>query len=71
MLVNLEVEDATATVGQLMAAGVTLVQPLRDELFGQRHAILLWPDGVLLDVIQPIPPSPEYAALYSDAENGQ
>jgi hypothetical protein len=37
---------------------------LRDETFGQRHFITKDPNGVLIDVIKPIPPSTEFAAQY-------
>ena len=37
------------------------------ERFGQRHFITADPNGVLIDVVTPIPPSPEFAALYSEA----
>lgn len=62
LLLNLEVDDADAASDRLVAAGAVVVQPLRDEAFGQRHVIFAAPDGVLLDVIQPIEPSPEFAA---------
>jgi catechol 2,3-dioxygenase-like lactoylglutathione lyase family enzyme len=65
LLVNLEVADADAVVARLRAAGLDPVLPLRDEPFGQRHAIFVGPDGVLIDVIQPIPPAPEYAAAFA------
>jgi hypothetical protein len=39
--------------------------PLRDEDFGQRHFITADPNGVLIDVIKPIPPSAEFAELYA------
>jgi catechol 2,3-dioxygenase-like lactoylglutathione lyase family enzyme len=67
LLLNFEVEDAAAVVAGLLASGIEEIQPLRDEPFGQRHAILLGPDGVLLDIIQPIPPTPEYATRYREA----
>ncbi|MEM9268600.1 MAG: glyoxalase, partial [Pseudomonadota bacterium] len=38
-----------------------------DEPFGQRHFITQDPNGVLIDVIKPIPPSPEFLAQFSDA----
>ena len=41
-----------------------MLKPLTDEDFGQRHFITRDPNGVLIDVITPIPPSPEYAALF-------
>ncbi len=40
---------------------------LRDEPFGQRHFITRDPNGVLIDVITPIEPSPEYAAQFAGA----
>ena len=38
---------------------------LRDEPFGQRHFITEDPNGVAIDVIKPIPPTPEYAAQFT------
>nr|WP_292815185.1 hypothetical protein [Microbacterium sp.] len=68
IVVNLEVDDVDAVHARLTAGtGLVPVLPLRDEDFGQRHFIVLAPDGVLLDVIQPIPPIAEFAASFSDA----
>lgn len=39
--------------------------PLRYEAFGQRHFIVKDPNGVMIDVIQPIPPDPTYLAQYA------
>ena len=36
------------------------------EAFGQRHFITADPNGVLIDVIKPIPPSAEFAANYEE-----
>ncbi|MCY1558852.1 hypothetical protein D9M68_958250 [compost metagenome] len=44
----------------MLAAGVNVVQPLRDELFGQRHFIASDPNGILLDIITQIEPDPEW-----------
>ncbi len=68
LLLNIEVLDATAEHARLTAAGVDPVQSLRDEPFGQRHFILAAPDGVLIDVIQNIPPDPEFAAGFVSSE---
>jgi catechol 2,3-dioxygenase-like lactoylglutathione lyase family enzyme len=65
VLLNVEVDDVDALHDRLVGAGVRVVLPLRDEDFGQRHAIFAAPDGVLLDVIQPIPPAAEYAAAFA------
>ncbi len=63
-LLNFEVEDVDAEYQRLHRAGVPIVQELRSEAFGQRHFIARDPDGVLIDVITPIPPAPEFAAGY-------
>jgi hypothetical protein len=41
-----------------------LDKSLRDEAFGQRHFITRDPNGVLIDVIRPIPPDADFAAQY-------
>lgn len=64
LLLNFEVADVDAEHERLAAAGAEIIQPLRDEDFGQRHFIMAAPDGVLIDVITPIPPSAAFAALY-------
>lgn len=66
LLLDFEVDDVDAVHDRLVAAGVPLVQPLRSEDFGQRHAIFAGPDGVLLDIITPIPPTGEFAAQFSE-----
>lgn len=65
MLLNFEVEDPDAHYTRLQAEGVKIALGLRDEEFGQRHFIVAAPDGVLIDMIRPIPPSDDHAALYS------
>jgi hypothetical protein len=37
----------------------------RDETFGHRHFITADPNGVLIDIIKPIPPSAYHAASYA------
>ncbi|WP_309102123.1 VOC family protein [Microbacterium sp.] len=66
LLLNVEVPDATAEHERLVGA-MELVErlPLRDEAFGQRHFIVEAPGGVLIDVIEPIEPSEEFAAAYA------
>ncbi len=66
VLVNIEVDDVDDVYRRLIDAGLTPVLPLRSEDFGQRHAIFAGPDGVLVDVIMPIPPSAEYAVQFSE-----
>jgi catechol 2,3-dioxygenase-like lactoylglutathione lyase family enzyme len=65
MLLSFYVDDAAAEHARLAAAGVPIVQPLRDEVFGQRHFIAADPNGLLLDIITPIEPDPDWLAANS------
>ena len=62
LILSFEVADAAADAVRFEQAGVPIVQPLRDEVFGQRHFIAVDPDGILLDVITPIEPDPHWLA---------
>ena len=64
LLLNFEVDDPDAVHDRLAAAGLPVLLPLRDEAFGQRHFITSDPNGVLIDIIKPIPPSGEFVAQY-------
>jgi catechol 2,3-dioxygenase-like lactoylglutathione lyase family enzyme len=64
MLINFEVEDVDAAHARALEAGLPVLLPLRDEEFGQRHFITRDPNGVLIDVITPIPPSEAFAKQY-------
>ncbi|MGL4235157.1 VOC family protein [Tabrizicola sp.] len=66
MILNFEVEDVDHHYDRLSGAGLAIALPLRDEDWGQRHFIVAGPDAVLIDVIRPIPPSPDQAALYAE-----
>jgi catechol 2,3-dioxygenase-like lactoylglutathione lyase family enzyme len=66
LLLNVEVEDVDAEWRRLVLdGGLRAELDLRSEDFGQRHFIVAAPDGVLVDVITPIPPSAGYAAGYA------
>ena len=67
LLINFEVKDPDAVHERIRAAGVPILRSLRDEAFGQRHFIFADPNGVLIDVIKPIPPSAEFLAQYAPA----
>ena len=68
MLLNIEVDNVDDIYAKVVSgSGLYVVLDIRDEDFGQRHFILTGPDGVLIDVIQPIEPSPEFAAAYGHA----
>ncbi|AOS66100.1 VOC family protein [Actinoalloteichus hymeniacidonis] len=70
LLLNFEVTDVDAEYERLVTVGgLEPALPLRSEDFGQRHFIIADPDGVLIDVITPIPPSEAFAAAYELTEH--
>ncbi|OEJ61673.1 glyoxalase [Streptomyces agglomeratus] len=65
LLLNFEVEDVDAEWERLVVRGGLKAElALRSEDFGQRHFIVADPNGVLVDVITPIPPTGTYADQY-------
>jgi catechol 2,3-dioxygenase-like lactoylglutathione lyase family enzyme len=66
LLINFEVEDVDAEFARAKTAGLPILLPLRDEAFVQRHFITKDPNGVLIDIIKPIPPTGEFVARYID-----
>lgn len=64
LILNFEVEDVDAEHARLTGAGLPVLLTLRSEDFGQRHFITKDPNGVLIDMITPIPPSAEFAAQF-------
>lgn len=65
LLLNFEVDDVDAEFKLATSVGLPILLELRDEPFGQRHFITKDPNGVLIDVIKPIPPSAEYLAQFT------
>lgn len=70
LLINFEVRDADTVYERVLDAGLPILRSLRDEPFGQRHFITRDPNGVLIDVIKPIPPSAEFLAQYAEGTAG-
>ena len=72
LLLNLEVDNVDDVHQRLTTDhDLKVLLPLRSEEFGQRHFIVEAPGGILLDVIQPIEPTGEFAAAYvGDAISG-
>lgn len=66
LILNFEVSNVDREYDRLREAGVPIHLKLRSEDFGQRHFITSDPNGVLIDVIQPIPPSKEYQESYDE-----
>jgi uncharacterized glyoxalase superfamily protein PhnB len=54
-LVSIEVEDGRGTEQRLREREVEIVYPLTDEPWGQRHFMVVDPNGLLVDVIELIP----------------
>lgn len=66
LILNFEVDDVEREYERLREAGLPIHLELRSEDFGQCHFITSDPNGVLLDVIQVVPPSEEFARRYDD-----
>lgn len=66
LILNFEVDDADAEYSRLKAAGLPIHLEIRSEDFGQRHFITSDPNGVLIDIIQVIPPTEDYAKQYME-----
>ncbi len=68
LIINFEVDDVDCEFDRARQGGLPILLDLKDEPFGQRHFITQDPNGVLIDVIKPIPPSEEFLRQYqSDA----
>lgn len=65
VILSFYVEDAAAEYERLASRGLSIAQPLRDEVFGQRHFIAADPNGILIDIITPIEPDPAWLAANS------
>ncbi len=60
VLVTIEVDDVDAIHSRAGARGLEIVSAMRDEPWGQRHFITVDPDGLAVDVVKMIPPSPDF-----------
>lgn len=56
------VADVDAEFERLRAAGLAVVLPLVTEPWGQRRFQVAGPDGLLVEVLQLVPPDPEWLA---------
>ncbi len=64
VILTIEVEAVDAVHAAFKAAELAIHVPLRDEPHGQRHFIAEDPNGILIDVVTPIPPASGYEAGY-------
>ena len=66
VIVTMELEDAAACHARARALGLEVVYPLEDEAWGQRHFMVLDPNGLLVDVVELIPPAPGYQGYVAE-----
>jgi catechol 2,3-dioxygenase-like lactoylglutathione lyase family enzyme len=62
VVIGFVVADAAAEERRLRAAGVPILHNLVDEPFGQRHFLCTDPNGIVIDIIELIPPDPAWLA---------
>ena len=60
VVVTIETADAAAVYEQARRQNRKIIVDLRDEAWGQRHFMTIDPNGLLVDVVQTIAPSPEF-----------
>lgn len=70
VIVTIELDDARAACERAKAQGLELAVELRDEVWGQRHFMVTDPCGLLVDIVELIEPSEEFAASYSAPAGG-
>ena len=58
------VPDCDEVFKTAQAMGLKIVQPPKDEIYGQRRFLTIDPDGLLVDVSSPCEPSAEFKARY-------
>ena len=57
MIVAFVVEDLTAEEERLRGEGVTITQPIREELWGERLFMVADPNGVVYELVEWTPES--------------
>ena len=64
LLLNFEVADVDQEYDRLKKGGLSIVYEIKSEEWGQRHFITKDPNGLLIDVIQNIPPTEAFSQQY-------
>lgn len=65
MIITVQVDDATATLGRLRAGGAPIGYGPADEPWGQRRFTTEDPSGTMIDVVEQIEPQPGYWDQYT------
>jgi catechol 2,3-dioxygenase-like lactoylglutathione lyase family enzyme len=61
------VDDVDAEERRLRDAGIEVVLPLVTEPWGQRRVQVMGPDGLVVEVLQPVAPDPDWLARHGHA----
>jgi catechol 2,3-dioxygenase-like lactoylglutathione lyase family enzyme len=61
-MLALVVDDVDRHYEHLMASDVQVLKPLVTEPWGQRRVQLAGPDGLVIELVQPVEPDPEWMA---------
>ncbi len=64
VVITVEMDDIDPTHNRAKELDLQIVQPLKDEEWGQRHFMVRDPNGLLLDLVQMIEPGPTYAPYF-------
>jgi catechol 2,3-dioxygenase-like lactoylglutathione lyase family enzyme len=62
VLVTVEVDDVDRLHARARELRLEVVYELCSEVWGQRHFMVRDPNGLLVDIVQPIPATPEFLA---------
>jgi catechol 2,3-dioxygenase-like lactoylglutathione lyase family enzyme len=67
LILNFEVDNVDDEYERLiLSEKLPIIQDIKDEDFGQRHFITSDPNGILIDVIQIIPPDETYRSQFNE-----
>ena len=64
VVITVELDQVESYYEKAQELGLEIVQELRDEVWGQRHFMTVDPNGLLVDVVQMISPTPEFMKEY-------
>ena len=64
IILSFEVADVDAEFVRLKAAGVRILEELRDKAWGERSFVINDPSGVHVYIYKSIPPTPEYQEVF-------
>ena len=64
IILSFEVADVDAEFARLKAAGVRILEEIRDKAWGERSFVINDPNGVHIYIYKAIPPTPEYQEIF-------